>query len=115
MSTTDRDQANFPIAPLPLALRERVMAASLLARGAGETVPAVPAISADEAFERFDAEREFLHGQSALGAEAALAQLRSNYPGLDVQEPITLPRTTIVPSRALKPYRVHLAIVPPQP
>ena len=47
MSTTDRDQAN-----LPIALRERVMAASLLARGVGETVPAVPPISADEAFER---------------------------------------------------------------
>ena len=47
MSTTDRDQAN-----LPTALRERVMAASLLARGAGQTVPAVPTISADEAFER---------------------------------------------------------------
>src|SRR6185437_13328422 len=52
MSTTDRDQANLPMDPLPIALRERVMAASLLARGVGETVPAVPAISADEAFER---------------------------------------------------------------
>jgi uncharacterized protein (TIGR03083 family) len=35
-----------------VGLRERVMAASLLARGAGQTVPAVPAISADEAFAR---------------------------------------------------------------
>jgi uncharacterized protein (TIGR03083 family) len=52
MSTTDRDQVNLPMDPLPTALRERVMAASLLARGVGQTVPAVPAISADEAFER---------------------------------------------------------------
>src|SRR6185312_14527883 len=43
MSTTDRDRANLPMNPLPIALRERVMAASLLARGVGETVPAVPA------------------------------------------------------------------------
>ena len=41
MSTTDRDQA------LPMGLRERVMAASLLARGMGQPVPAVPEISAD--------------------------------------------------------------------
>jgi uncharacterized protein (TIGR03083 family) len=47
MSTTDRDQAAFPI-----DLRERVMAASLLARAVGQPVPAVPAISADEAFAR---------------------------------------------------------------
>ena len=47
MSTTDRDQAN-----LPIALRERVMAASLLARGVGETVPAVREIAADEALAR---------------------------------------------------------------
>ena len=46
MSTTDRDQA------LPMGLRERVMAASLLARGIGQPVPAVPEISADEAFAR---------------------------------------------------------------
>ena len=45
MSTVDRDQA-----ALPMGLRERVMAASLLARGPGRTVPAVPEISADEAF-----------------------------------------------------------------
>jgi uncharacterized protein (TIGR03083 family) len=47
MSTVDRDQA-----ALPMGLRERVMAASLLARGPGRTVPAVPEISADEAFAR---------------------------------------------------------------
>jgi uncharacterized protein (TIGR03083 family) len=47
MSTTDRDQA-----VLPMGLRERVMAASVLARGVGQTVPVVPAISADEAFAR---------------------------------------------------------------
>ena len=47
MSTADRDQAAFPI-----DLRERVMAASLLARAVGQPVPAVPAISADEAFAR---------------------------------------------------------------
>jgi uncharacterized protein (TIGR03083 family) len=47
MSTMDRDSE-----ALPIALRERVMAASLLARGAGQTVPAVPEISADEAFAR---------------------------------------------------------------
>jgi uncharacterized protein (TIGR03083 family) len=47
MSTADRDQAT-----LPMGLRERVMTASLLAREAGQTVPAVPEISADEAFAR---------------------------------------------------------------
>jgi uncharacterized protein (TIGR03083 family) len=47
MSTADRDQAT-----LPMGLRERVMTASLLARGAGQTVPAVPEISAEEAFAR---------------------------------------------------------------
>ena len=47
MSTADRDPAAFPI-----GLRERVMAASLLARAVGQPVPAVPAISADEAFAR---------------------------------------------------------------
>ena len=47
MSTADRDQAT-----LPMGLRERVMTASLLARGAGRPVPAVPEISGDEAFAR---------------------------------------------------------------
>ena len=47
MSTADRDQAT-----LPMGLRERVMAASLLAREVGQPVPAVPEISADEAFAR---------------------------------------------------------------
>ena len=39
-------------AALPMGLRERVMAASLLARGAGQPVPAVPEISGSEAFGR---------------------------------------------------------------
>jgi uncharacterized protein (TIGR03083 family) len=47
MSAAGRDQA-----PLPAGLRERVLAASWLARGTGQTVPAVPEISADEAFAR---------------------------------------------------------------
>jgi uncharacterized protein (TIGR03083 family) len=45
--STNRDQE-----VLPAGLRERVMAASLLARGTGQTVPAVPQIPADEAFAR---------------------------------------------------------------
>jgi hypothetical protein len=44
----------------------------------------------------------------------ALAQLRSEYPGLDVQAPISLPRQTFVGS-GLHPARVHFAIVPPRP
>jgi uncharacterized protein (TIGR03083 family) len=47
MTTADQE----PVA-LPLGLRERVMAASLLARGAGRPVPAVPDISGAEAFAR---------------------------------------------------------------
>ena len=47
MSAADRDQA-----ALPMGLRERVMAASLLARGVGRPVPAVPEISADDVFAR---------------------------------------------------------------
>ena len=47
MSAAGRDQA-----PLPAGLRERVLAASWLARGTGQTVPAVPEISPDEAFAR---------------------------------------------------------------
>ena len=46
MITPDRDRA------LPMGLRERVMAASLLARAAGRPVPAVPEISGAEAFGR---------------------------------------------------------------
>jgi uncharacterized protein (TIGR03083 family) len=38
--------------PMPMGLRERVMAASLLARGAGQPVPAVPEISGPAAFGR---------------------------------------------------------------
>ena len=44
----------------------------------------------------------------------ALAQLRSEYPGLDVQTPLTLPRQTYVGTN-LHPVRVHFAIVPPRP
>ena len=81
MSTADRDQANLPMDPLPIALRERVMAASLLARGVGETVPAVPAISADEAFERAaDAFYRLLGTLSAQGWKTAALR------GLDVQQ-----------------------------
>ena len=47
MSLMDRDRA-----ALPIGLRERVMAASLLAREAGHPVPSVPAISGTEAFGR---------------------------------------------------------------
>jgi uncharacterized protein (TIGR03083 family) len=47
MTAADRDPA-----ALPAGLRERVMTASLLARGAGQPVPAVPAISGTEAFGR---------------------------------------------------------------
>ena len=46
---------------------------------------------------------------------AGLAQLRSRFPGLDVQEPIVLPRLTFVANGSLPPARVHLAIVPPRP
>ena len=81
MSTTDRDEANLPMDPLPIALRERVMAASLLARGVGETVPAVPAISADKAFERAaDAFYRLLGILSEQGWKTAALR------GLDVQE-----------------------------
>ena len=76
MSTTDRDQA-----ALPMGLRERVMAASLLARGVGQTVPAVPAISADEAFARAaDAFHRLLGTLSEQDWETGALR------GLDVQE-----------------------------
>ena len=45
---------------------------------------------------------------------AAMAQLRRDYPGLDVQEPLSLPRQTFV-GTGLHPVRVHFAIVPPRP
>jgi len=45
---------------------------------------------------------------------AAMAQLRRDYPGLDVQAPLTLPRQTFV-GHDLKPARVHYAFVPPRP
>jgi len=47
MTAADRDPVS-----LPAGLRERVMAASLLAREAGQPVPAVPVISGAEAFGR---------------------------------------------------------------
>ena len=46
---------------------------------------------------------------------AGLAQMRSTYPGLDVQEPISLPRQSLVARGKLKPVRVHFAVVPPRP
>jgi len=45
---------------------------------------------------------------------AAMAQLRRDYPGLDVQAPLSLPRQTFV-GHDLKPARVHYAFVPPRP
>jgi hypothetical protein len=44
-----------------------------------------------------------------------LAQLRSNYPGLEVQEPISLPRQSFLARGTLAPVRVHFAMVPPRP
>ena len=74
MSTTDRDQA------LPMGLRERVMAASLLARRFGQPVPAVPEISADEAFARAaDAFYELLRALNEQGWKTEALR------GLDVQ------------------------------
>jgi hypothetical protein len=46
---------------------------------------------------------------------AGLAQMRSNYPGLDVQEPLSLARRSFVARGSLTPVRVHVAIVPPRP
>jgi uncharacterized protein (TIGR03083 family) len=75
MTTTDRDPA-----ALPMGLRERVLAASLLARGAGQPVPAGPGISAAEAFGR--AADAFYGLLCALGEEDwTKPALR----GLDVQ------------------------------
>jgi hypothetical protein len=45
---------------------------------------------------------------------AALAQLRIDYPGLDVQEPLILPRQAYVAPERLRPVRVHFAVVPPR-
>jgi uncharacterized protein (TIGR03083 family) len=75
MSTADRDQA-----ALPMGLRERVMAASLLARGVGQPVPTVPDISADEAFAR--AADAFYGLLGALSEEGWRTQALR---GLDVQ------------------------------
>jgi len=46
---------------------------------------------------------------------AQLARLRSDYPGLDVREPLTLPRQVFIESDKVRPVRVHLAFVPPRP
>ncbi len=59
--------ANQEPAALPMGLRERVMTASRLARGAGQPVPAVPEISGAEAFGR--AADAFCRLLSALGEE----------------------------------------------
>jgi 4-amino-4-deoxy-L-arabinose transferase-like glycosyltransferase len=45
----------------------------------------------------------------------ALARLRSDYPGLEVKEPLVLPRQTLVARGRVHPVRVHVAIVPPRP
>jgi hypothetical protein len=47
--------------------------------------------------------------------DRGLAEMRSTYPGLDVQEPISLARQSLVARDKLKPVRVHFAIVPPRP
>ena len=59
--------ANPEPAGLPMGLRERVMTASRLARGAGQPVPAVPEISGAEAFGR--AADAFCRLLSSLGEE----------------------------------------------
>ena len=59
--------ANPEPAALPMGLRERVMTASRLARGAGQPVPAVPEISGAEAFGR--AADAFCRLLSSLGEE----------------------------------------------
>jgi uncharacterized protein (TIGR03083 family) len=63
-----------------MGLRERVMAASLLARGPGRTVPAVPEISADEAFARA---ADAFYG--LLGALSDAGWRTEALRGLDVQ------------------------------
>ena len=46
---------------------------------------------------------------------AQLARLRSDYPGLEVREPLTLARQVFVESAHVRPVRVHVAFVPPRP
>jgi hypothetical protein len=46
---------------------------------------------------------------------AQLARLRSDYPGLEVREPLTLPRQVFVERAHVRPVRVHVAFVPPRP
>ncbi len=75
MTAADQEQA-----ALPMGLRERVMAASLLARGAGQPVPAVPEISGAEAFGR--AADAFYGLLCALGEQDWTKQALR---GLDVQ------------------------------
>jgi hypothetical protein len=45
----------------------------------------------------------------------ALSRLRLEYPGFDVQAPLTLPRQTFVSRDKVRPVRVHVALVPPRP
>src|SRR2546430_5392365 len=74
MSTPAGDRAP------PMGLRERVRAAPLLARGIGQPVPAVPEISADEAFARAaDAFYELLRALPEQGWKTEALR------GLDVQ------------------------------
>jgi hypothetical protein len=75
MSTTDRDQA-----VLPMGLRERVMAASLLARGVGQTVPAVRRSPRRSVRRAADAFYRLLGTLSEQGWKTAALR------GLDVQE-----------------------------
>ncbi len=44
-----------------------------------------------------------------------LARLRSTYPGLAVQEPLSLKRRTWARADTARPVRVHYALVPPRP
>jgi hypothetical protein len=46
---------------------------------------------------------------------AGLARLRVDYPGLEVQEPVVLPRQTFVARGAVQPVKVQVAFVPPRP
>ena len=79
MTAADQEPMGQP-AGLPMGLRERVMAASLLARDAGQPVPAVPEISGAEAFAR--AADAFYRLLCALGEQD---WTRPALRGLDVQ------------------------------
>jgi len=54
-------------------------------------------------------------GEDGQVDAAGLARMRSNFPGLDVQEPVSLPRQSFVARGSLAPVRVHIALVPPRP